>query len=137
MKFVLDNRLRLAKFAVVGGTCFLVQFLLLTGLVRAGLYRPVANGLAFAVSAQLNFLLSSMLTWADRPAGSRGRLGARWLAYNATALLALACDSAIFIGTYPILGTTLGAATAVLASTCVVFVICNFVVFRPDRAAAR
>src|ERR1039457_1277098 len=133
MKSILSKRIRLIKFAGVGGTCFLVQFLLLTGLVHLGVYRPVANGISFAVSAQLNFALSSALPWADRPAGSRGRTRARWLAYNGTALVALACDSAVFVGLYHAVGTDAAAVLAVVASTCLVFVICNYVIFRQPR----
>ena len=133
MKSILGQHIRLIKFAAVGGTCFLVQFLFLTGLDHLGIYRPLANGISFAISAQLNFVLSSALTWADRPAGSRGRTGARWLAYNGTALLALACDSGVFIAIYHAVGTDAAAVLAVVASTCLVFVICNYVIFRPAR----
>src|SRR5690349_14895924 len=53
------GRKRLAIFAIVGVVCFAVQLALLTVMVHLGAYRPVANAVAFAVSAQLNFLLSS------------------------------------------------------------------------------
>jgi putative flippase GtrA len=135
MKSILGKRIRLIKFAAVGGTCFLVQFMLLTGLDHLGVYRPLANGISFAFSAQLNFALSSALTWADRPAGSRGQTGARWLAYNGTALVALTCDSAVFVGVYHAVGTDAAAVLAVVASTCLVFVICNYIIFRPPRTA--
>jgi len=118
------------KFAVVGATCFLLQFTLLAAMVRLGVVRPLANSISFATSAQLNFLLSSRLTWRDRPAGNRRRFGARWLAYNGTALLSLACDSAIFVIAYRTVGTAAGAALGVVVSTCLVFLVCNQVVFR-------
>src|SRR5690242_9388613 len=89
------GRKRLAIFAIVGVVCFAVQLALLTVMVHLGAYRPVANAVAFAVSAQLNFLLSSRVTWRDRPAAGRGT-GARWLAYNGTALLSLGCNTAVF-----------------------------------------
>ena len=135
MKSILASHIRLIKFAAVGGTCFLVQFLLLTALDHLGVYRPLANGITFAISAQLNFALSSALTWADRPASSRGQTGARWLVYNGTALAALACDSAVFVGVYHAVGTDAGALLAVVASTCLVFVICNYVIFRQPHTA--
>lgn len=135
MKSILGKRIRLIKFATVGGTCFLVQFLFLSGLDHLGIYRPLANGISFAISAQLNFVLSSVLTWADRPAGRRGQTGARWLAYNGTALIALACNSAVFVGIYHAVGTDAAAVLAVVASTCLVFMICNYVIFRPSRTA--
>jgi putative flippase GtrA len=135
IKSILGSHIRLIKFAAVGGTCFLVQFLLLTGLDHLGVFRPLANGISFAISAQFNFILSSALTWGDRPAGSRGRAGARWLAYNGTALVALACDTAVFVLAYHAVGTDAAAVLAVAASTCLVFVICNYVIFREGRGA--
>ena len=50
-----------------GPSCFALQLALLTAMVRLGADRPVANAMAFAISAQLNFLLSSRVTWRDRP----------------------------------------------------------------------
>lgn len=130
MKSILGRHIRLIKFAGVGGTCFLVQFLLLAGLDHLGVFRPLANGISFAISAQLNFVLSSAVTWGDRRAASRGRTGARWLAYNGTALVALACNTAVFVAVYHAIGTDAAAVLAVVASTCLVFVICNYVIFR-------
>jgi putative flippase GtrA len=117
----------------VGITCFAVQLVLLAIMVRLDIYRPAANAVAFALSAQLNFLLSTRLTWRDRPAGGRRGTGARWLAYNVTACLSLACNTAVFTLAYRAIGTGLAAGAGVVAGTCVVYVICNFLVFRAWR----
>jgi len=129
------GRKRIAVFAIVGIVCFAVQLALLTLMVRLGAYRPVANAVAFAISAQLNFLLSSRVTWRDRPAASRGGTGARWLAYNGTALLSLGCNTAVFTLSYHSIGTALAAALGVLTGTCFVYLTCNLLVFRGTRAA--
>jgi putative flippase GtrA len=121
---------RFLIFTVVGVTCFLGQFALLGVLVRLGIYRPVANAASFAVSAQLNFLLSSRLTWRDRPAAGRRGTGSRWLAYNATALASLGCNTGVFIAAYRTVGTTAAAALGVVTGTCLVYLACNLVVFR-------
>lgn len=126
---------RIAVFAVVGAVCFSVQLALLTLMVHLGAYRPVANAVAFAISAQLNFLLSSRVTWRDRPAAGRGGTGARWLAYNGTALVSLGCNTAVFTLSYHSIGTTPAAALGVLTGTCVVYLTCNLLVFRGTRTA--
>jgi putative flippase GtrA len=126
---------RIVIFGAVGITCFAAQLALLAILARLGTYRPVANAVSFAVSAQLNFLLSTRLTWRDRPAtGRRGR-GARWLAYNGTAALSLGCNTAIFTVTYTSIGSGPAAVAGVLAGTCVVYVICNLLVFPAKHLA--
>jgi putative flippase GtrA len=124
------RRARIARFLAVGGTCFAIQFALLTGLVRLGVDRPVANAIAFAGSAQLNFLLSSRLTWADRPAGTWRQGGARLLAYNLTALVSLGVDSGVFVLAYRATGTLPAAGLGVVTSTALVYLICNRLVFR-------
>jgi putative flippase GtrA len=128
-------RKRVVIFAIVGSVCFAVQLALLTLMVHLGAYRPLANGLAFAISAQLNFLLSSRVTWGDRPAAGRSGTGARWLAYNGTALVSLGCNSAVFAVTYHSIGTTLAAGLGVLTGMCVVYLTCNLLVFRGRRPA--
>jgi putative flippase GtrA len=133
---LLRKNIRVLKYVAVGATCFSVQFILLTMMVHLRIYRPIANSAAFAASAQLNFLLSSKLTWADRPARGWRRSGGRWAAYNGTALLSLACDSVVFAGIYRSVGTTAAAVIGVITATCLTYLVCNRVVFRPHVVAA-
>ena len=135
MRLLSPAQKRIAIFAAVGLTCFGAQLVILTLLARLGTYRPVANAIAFAVSAQLNFLLSSHLTWGDRPASGRRDTGARWLAYNGTAGVSLGVNTAVFTLAYRAIGTSAAAAIGVVAGTCVVYLACNFLVFRVRRAA--
>lgn len=65
---------RVAKFVLVGGTCGLVQLSLLHTLVVSGLEEHLSNLTAFAVSVQMNFLLSQFFTWRDRWAPTLGPL---------------------------------------------------------------
>jgi putative flippase GtrA len=130
MSLVSPARKRLLMFVAVGLTCFLVQFILLSIMVRLGIYRPIANAVSFGISAQLNFLLSSRLTWGDRPAAGRRGTGGRWLAYNATALASLGCNTAVFVAAYRAIGTTPAAALGVVTGTCLVYLACNQLVFR-------
>lgn len=135
MRLLSRGRKRFAVFVIVGVVCFAVQLVLLTFMVHLGAARPVANAIAFALSAQLNFLLSSRVTWRDRPAAGRRGTGARWLAYNGTALVSLGCNTAVFAVAYHSIGTIPAAALGVLTGTCVVYLTCNLLVFRGRRAA--
>jgi putative flippase GtrA len=104
--------------------------MLLSLMVRLGIYRPIANAVSFAISAQLNFLLSSQFTWRDRPAANRRGTGGRWLAYNATALASLGFNTGVFVAAYRAIGTMQAAALGVVTGTCLVFLTCNLLVFR-------
>src|SRR4051794_8042585 len=61
------------RFGFVGGTCAVLQLGLLFGLVHLGLERHAANVLAFLLSTQVNFALSSIVTWRDRQPPVSGR----------------------------------------------------------------
>jgi putative flippase GtrA len=130
MRFLRPAHERLLIFAAVGLTCFLIQFVLLSIMVRLGVYRPIANAVSFAISAQFNFLASTRLTWRDRPAAGRRTAGGRWLAYNATALVSLGCNTGVFVAAYRAVGTAPAAALGVAAGTCLVYLTCNLLVFR-------
>jgi putative flippase GtrA len=120
-------------FLGVGGTCFAVQYGVLTALASAGLDRPVANAVGFVTSAQLNFLLSSRLTWSDRNAAARRTAWVRLASYNATALISLAVNTVVFGVMYHRLGNLAGAAVGVAAGLCVTYTVCDLVIFR-ERA---
>jgi len=79
---------RKLRFLLVGALCFTFQYAVLRALSGAGMARPAANGVGFVISAQANFLLSSVFTWADRTQVSqlstdhlRANRG-RWVSYN-------------------------------------------------------
>ncbi len=84
---------RLLRFGLTGGVAGLVQLGLLRSFEAAGVVPLVANALGFLLAAQLNFTISQLFTWADRPLdGALGdSLGRRWLRFHAaiagTALL--------------------------------------------------
>ena len=117
-------------FALVGGTCFLAQYSALSALTAAGVDRPVANALGFVLAAQLNFLLSSLLTWRDRRASNAGTLWARLAAYNGTALISLAVNTAAFTLVYQRVGNLAAAAIGVACGMCVTYLICDLIIFR-------
>lgn len=133
MPALLHGQKRIAVFALVGATCFGVQLALLTAAVHLGANRPVANAIGFAVSAQLNFLLSSKVTWRDRPISGWRDMGGRWLAYNGTALISLGVNTAVFTIAYRAIGTAPASLLGVLIGTVVVYLTCNLFIFRGAR----
>jgi len=78
---------RLVKFAMVGGSCAVVQLSILHGLVSAGVEEHLANLVAFIISMELNFALHQFVTWRDRwsPSLHPAKLFGRLLLFNASA----------------------------------------------------
>jgi putative flippase GtrA len=120
-------------FVCVGATCFLAQYGTLTVLGAVGVYRPLANAVGFLLSAQLNFALSSRLTWRDRPAGTARALWVRLISYNGTALLSLAVNTGVFAVTYHRVGNLMAAALGVGCGMCVTYLVCDLLIFRDRR----
>jgi putative flippase GtrA len=133
VKTLLRRRRRQLLFLCVGVTCFLTQYAALTALAAAGTYRPLANALGFAISAQLNFVLSARLTWRDRPTAAARTLWARWASYNGTALISLAVNTAVFTAAYHRIGNLPAAVLGVLCGMCVTYLVCDLLIFR-DRS---
>lgn len=155
-RLLLSGRLLLSRrqllFVCVGTVCFLTQYCALTVLATLGVNRPLANALGFLLSAQLNFVLSSRLTWRDRRAGTIKTLWARLVGYNGTALISLAVNTAAFSLVYQRVGNLVGAAVGVTCGMCVTYLLCDLLIFRdrpkhaipgrppfyrPDRATRR
>jgi len=78
---------RLVKFAMVGGTCAVVQLSVLHTLVSAGIEEHLANLMAFIISMELTFVLHQLVTWRDRwtPTLHPAKLLGRLLLFNASA----------------------------------------------------
>ena len=121
---------RQLRFIAVGGTCFVVQLTVLWGLIHLGLAGSFADAVAFLLSAQLNFVLSSLVTWRDRPAENAKSISTRWLAYNGTALLSLGINTAIFVGAHHVVGVLPAAAAGVAGAMTFTYLVCNRFVFR-------
>jgi len=75
-----DEAARPLRFALTGGIAGVVQLALLALLTRHGWPALAANGVAFLLAAQVNFVLSVTFTWRDRSDG-RGPWR-RWLAFH-------------------------------------------------------
>jgi putative flippase GtrA len=81
---------RFVRFNSIGVVGFLVQIVVLTGLLHAGVHYLAATALAVECAILHNFFWHERWTWKDRPSAGRGRLGRllRFHALNGTVSLA-------------------------------------------------
>ncbi|GAA2613927.1 GtrA family protein [Paractinoplanes durhamensis] len=115
----------------MGGFCFGVQYAVMMALAGAGVDLSLANAAGFALSAQVNFLLSAVFTWG----GAVGLSWLRWASYNSTALLGLAMNTAVFSVVHRTFGSFLGTLAGVGAGAVFTYLVGNFLIFRQARRA--
>ncbi|HEV3174122.1 MAG TPA: GtrA family protein [Actinocrinis sp.] len=120
------------RFAAVGIVCFSLQYLVLRLFTAAGVPATAADALGFALSAQLNFTLSTLFTWGDRKGAFTSSVRTRWLSFNASILLTLAINTGVFQLCRP-LGDLGASALGVLVAAVGNYALCDIVVFRGRR----
>jgi len=88
---------RSVRFVVTATICTIVQEVILFGLIHLKVNRIWSDGIGFGLAAQVNFGLSSLLTWGDRILSQIKRsVLARWLKFNAFAGVVLLTNVGIF-----------------------------------------
>jgi|GEM_PF-2057446 len=123
---------RVIHFMLTGGVATASQLSTLYVLEAIGWLPTIANGVAFFVGAQVNFILSYCFTWRDRRIeGTRWHsvLG-RWLAYHGAVIGTSWVNMGIFLLARPFLSSL---PAAVLGSGCtgiVNFILGDTLVFR-------
>lgn len=128
MRRLRPQLLRLARFSGVGLTCFAIQAGILLALKGAGTPGPLANAVGFLVSAQVNFLLSTYVTWADRRRS--GARAGRWLSFQATVAVSLACNTGVYALVSAFLPPVAAAAAGVGAGALLTYLVSDHLVFR-------
>jgi putative flippase GtrA len=129
---------RFVRFAGVGGGCAILQLLVLAFLVRRGVEPHGANAIAFLLSTQVNFALSSAITWRDRLAAPwRGAILRRLAGYNALALCSLAVNGAVFALALPAAPYLVAAGLGIVAGTGLTYTVSGRVLFRPPASRSR
>jgi putative flippase GtrA len=126
---------RLLRFGLVGTACFVLQYCL-THTLAHSMYIYFAAVLAFLFSAQFNFLLSQIFTWADRQ--STVHLAMRWVKFNASALISVVIVNGTVFGLLASVGVWWWASMLIAnaMSTAFTFIINHFVVFKTELQAA-
>lgn len=128
----LDRMPRLIRFGAVGSVCALFQLVVLSVLVYFRSELHLANTLAFVLSTQLNFALSSLITWRDRRAPSRSLVtSARRLAgYNALALGSFLINQIVFALALHFVSYLLAGLSGILAGMFLTYAISGRLLFR-------
>lgn len=116
------------RFALTGGLCGLLQLGLLALLVGRGWPAAAANVVAFALAAQLNFGLSSVFTWRDRPMDRPW--WRRWLAFHAAIATMAVVNQGAFLAARTVLPPLVAAAAGIAVAALGNYLVGDRVVFR-------
>lgn len=129
---------RLIRFGAVGSTCALLQLLALGLLGQLGFELHVANVIAFTLSTQVNFALSSGITWRERrgPRTARGNAARRLAGYNVLALGSLLINQAVFAVALPHLPYLVAGVVGILAGMLLTYAVSGQLLFRRQPIAA-
>ena len=130
--------IRLVRFGIVAVFCTLLQQVLMLTLINWEVNDLVANGIAFGISAQVNFLLSAVFTFRDRGMiWSLRVVYTHWLPFNSIALFALVANELAFaICRQLSLGYVLASLAGTCAGACISFTINNKATFVPNKEFA-
>jgi putative flippase GtrA len=125
------------RFGAVGAVCATVQLATLAALVRLGLERHMANVCAGLLATQVNFALSSRITWHDRPATGHPVAAVlnRLLRFNAMSLATLAVNWGVFALAARTLPLLIAGFLGIAAATVANYLASNWLVFRRAPAA--
>ena len=129
---LLAMRARPLRFAIVGGATGMLQLGVLGVLVSVGLQPLLANAAAFALSAQMNFVLSQTFTWHDRSNGEaeRGSLFGRWAAFHACISGGAVANLAVFALAMHVAPHLLAAVLGIVAGASLNFLTNDRLTFR-------
>jgi putative flippase GtrA len=122
------------RFILTGSLAGLSQLGLLAVLLRLAVSPLLANGIAFLLAAQLNFLLSLLFTWRDRheiKLASRQLLH-RWLTFHGSILGTAILNQLIFALTQSRLPALLAAGLGIGSAAIANFFLMDRLVFRPS-----
>jgi putative flippase GtrA len=129
---LLDRLPRLVRFGTVGCTCAAFQLVALELLVRLGTELHAANVIAFLISTQVNFCLSSVITWRDRRVSLRQPVALlkRLAGYNVLALGSLLINQTVFAIALPNTHYLVAAALGILSGMLLTYAVSAVVLFR-------
>lgn len=124
---------RPVSFLAVGAACAVVQLVLLAAFTELAGLGAFSNMLAFLVSGQVNFLLSTLLTWRDREAASWRSTGSRLFRFNAVIVVAALANQVIFFGFEKAVPYLYAGAIALVMTTGAKYVVADRWVFPQVR----
>lgn len=127
----LGDPIRLVRFAATGGICGVIQLAILFLLERAGWNSLLANATGFAISAQVNFLLSNHFIWGDRGGyeGGLPRLARRWVKFHGSIAGTALLNMAVFAAASTVVPSVIAGAIGIGVAAAVNFLIQDRLVF--------
>lgn len=126
--FCTGERARPLRFALTGVLAAAIQLVLLNLLVSWGWSDFSANILAFLLSAQVNFLLSTVFTWSDRRTNLS--LGRRWVAFHCSIAAMAVVNQLVFVAVRPIVSTSSAALAGIAVAAIGNFALGDRLIFR-------
>jgi putative flippase GtrA len=133
-----SERLRIGRFALVGGTVMAAGALLLVALVElVGLSPHLAYLIQAIFSIELSFVLSRWWTWSDRRAAGRRRMTGEWLRFHSSRALTVPANQGLFsllvgVGVGYLEANAIGIAVSSVAN----FLVAHHLVFRSKEGAS-
>lgn len=120
------------RFGAVGLTCSGAQLGMLAAFIQLGMRHDLANMLALALSTQLNFLLSSLVIWPDRPVTTdRARtILQRLVAFNAISFTTLLINEGVFAVSDRFLPYLIAGICGIAVAAPINYLIEHFFIFR-------
>jgi putative flippase GtrA len=128
-----SQRTRPIRFIITGGISACVQLGFLYVLTRYALNPNLANALAFLLSAQVNFLLSSLFTWGDRRPSKKRTLLQRWVTFHGSIVGTAVLNALVFAVAHQFLPTLIASASGILVAAFVNFFMMNKLIFRSKK----
>jgi putative flippase GtrA len=123
---------RPVRFALTGLAAGLTQLGLLAVFSAEGVASLPGNTMAFMLAAQVNFALSQLFTWRDRPptAHIAPVLAQRWLVFHGSIAGTAVLNMAVFAVTRPFVPDLIAAALGIVAASAVNYIVHDRVTFR-------
>jgi glycosyltransferase involved in cell wall biosynthesis/putative flippase GtrA len=138
LSLLFSDAARPLRFICIGGFAGLTQLLLLSLLTHLGCLEVLANAIAYVLSAQVNFLLSTFFTWHDRQNDAYGKktMLARWLTFHGSIIGTGLLNMLVFVFARTVLPSLLASALGIAGAAVANFFLFNHFVFRKSIASS-
>ena len=127
------------RFGAVGLACSGVQLGLLAGFVQLGVSHNPANLIALGLSTQINFLLSSLIIWPDRPVRAyRVRtILQRLIAFNGISITTLLINESVFALADQFMPYLLAGVCGIAVAAPINYLVEHFLIFRTHEGRSK
>lgn len=130
--WIFSETARPLRFIGIGGGCGLLQMALLGLFTYWGIHALLATCIAFFLSAQVNFLCSSVFTWHDRTEANASPLlwFQRWLTFHGTIACSGVLNASLFWLAHRFVPLMVASAFGIAGAALLNFCIFHYLVFR-------